>query len=79
MTKAIKISEENYKWLSKLAGSLQAEIGAKVSIDGAITHLKKGKKSIMDLAGSWTLNEKETKDMMQSLRKGWKGWSTKSA
>ena len=79
MTKAIKISDENYKWLSKIAGSLQAEIGAKVSIDGAIAHLKKGKKSIMDLAGSWALNEKETKDMMQSLRKGWTGWSTKSA
>ena len=79
MTKAIKISEENYKWLNKLAGSLQAERGTKVSVDGAINHLKKKNSSIMDLAGSWALSEEETKEMMRSLKKGWKGWNTKSA
>ena len=78
MTKAIKISDENYRWLSKIAGSLQAEIGAKVSIDGAITHLKKGKKSIMDLAGSWNMSDKEAEELKKSLRKGWASWKIKS-
>jgi len=78
MTKAIKISEENYEWLHKLAGSLQAEKGLRVSIDDAITNLKKGKKSILDLAGSWKMSDKEANELKRSLRKGWASWKIKS-
>lgn len=78
MTKAIKISDENYQWLNKLAGSLQAEKGHHVSIDEAINHLKKAKKSIMDLAGSWDMSEKEAADLKRSIRKGWASWKIKS-
>ena len=79
MTKAIKISDENYKWLRKLAGNLQADSGTHVSIDEAIGHLKEQKSKISDLAGLWALNEKETKEMFNDLRKGWKSWKIKSA
>ena len=78
MTKAIKISEKNYEWLSKLAGNLQAESGQHVSIDGAISHLKERKTKLSDLAGTWALTDKETKKMMGSLRKGWKSWKIRS-
>lgn len=79
MKKAIKISEENYKWLSKLAGNLQSEKGEPISIDEAIGHLRQQKSKLSDLAGKWALNEKETKEMMASLRKGWKKWTTRYA
>ena len=79
MTKAIKISEENYRWLSRLAGNLQSEKGQHVSIDEAISHLKERKTRLSDLAGTWALNDKQTEEMMSSLRKGWKSWKIKSA
>ena len=78
MTKAIKISDENYEWLSKMAGSLQAERGQHVSIDGAIRHLKERKTKLSDLAGTWALTDTETKEMMSNLKKGWKSWKIKS-
>lgn len=78
MTKAIKISKENYEWLSKLAGNLQAEKGQHVSIDEALTHLKKSKRSIMDLAGSWEMSDKEAEELKRSLRKGWSSWKIRS-
>ena len=77
MTKAIKISDESYELLSKLAGSLQAEKGTRVSIDDAILHLANKKQKLSDLAGSWALSDKETKEMMKSLKKGWK-WTRRS-
>lgn len=78
MTKAIKISKENYEWLSKLAGNLQAEKGYHVSIDDTISYLKSQKSKLSDLAGSWALSDKETIEMMRSLRKGWKSWKIRS-
>ena len=79
MTKAIKISDENYKWLRKLAGNLQAERGQHVSIDEAIVHLKEQKGKLSDLAGKWALSDRETSEMLRDLRKGWKSWKPRSA
>lgn len=79
MTKAIKISEENYKWLVKIVGSLEAEKGERVTIDEAINHLKQKNRSILDLAGTWAMSEKETKEMFKDLKKGWGKWSSRYA
>ncbi|MBI2144069.1 hypothetical protein HYU17_02865 [Candidatus Woesearchaeota archaeon] len=81
VSKAVKVSEENYNWLCEIAGTAQAEEKRVVSIDEAITKVRKrlsgGKLS--DLAGAWkTMSEKEAKDFMRDLRAGWKKW-TKSA
>ena len=79
MTKAIKISEENYVWLSKVAGNLQMEKGKHVSIDEAISHLKGKRGSILDLAGTWDMSDKEAQDLKRTLREGWKSWKIRSA
>lgn len=77
MAKAIKISEENYEWLSKVAGQLQVEKGIHVSVDEALSHLKK-KRSILDLAGAWKMSDKEARELKRTIRKGWKSWKIKS-
>ena len=79
MTKAIKIGDETYERLNKLAGNLQAEKGTKVSIDEAILHLMGSRKKLSDFAGQWALSEKETKEMMKDLKKGWKRWTARYA
>ena len=77
MTKAIKISDENYRWLSKVAGFLQQEKLRPISLDEALTYLHKNQK-LSDLAGSWNMSDKEEKEMFATLSKGWKGWKIKS-
>ncbi|MDP7141401.1 MAG: hypothetical protein QGH19_01760 [Candidatus Woesearchaeota archaeon] len=76
--KSIKISDENYRTLTKLAGSLQTEIGAPVSIDFAITYIQK-KDRLSDLAGSLKMSDKEVEAFTEELKKGWKRWNIKSA
>ena len=71
--KAIKISDHNYRWLCTIAGEIQAEEGRPVSIDEAITIVRKGGK-ITDLAGSWKMSDKEAANMIKDIRRGWKKW-----
>ena len=39
-SKVIKIKEENYKWLLKVASDLQKKVGKPVSFDEALTEIK---------------------------------------
>jgi len=60
-TKTIKISGDNYHWLVGIAGELQREEGKPVSIDSALTSLRKPqKKTLLDL-GDW----KDDKEMQK--------------
>ena len=40
-SKAIKVKEENYKWLLKIASDIQKKLGKPVSFDEALTEIKK--------------------------------------
>ena len=78
MSISIKISEDNYKWLSSLSGELRKELHKPVSINDAISHLNvRGK--ISELAGSWAMTDEEANIIMKDLKKGWKNWGKKSA
>ena len=74
-TKTIKVSEKTYGWLMGLAGDMQSEAGRRVSIDETIYSMKKEKLS--DLAGKWKMNDKEAKEFMKEMKKGWKKWTPK--
>jgi len=70
--KTIKISMNNYEWLSRFAAVLQSKKGRPVSFDEALTELKtdkSGKKSILDLAGSWKLSEEQTNKILKDIYK----------
>ena len=40
MGKAIKIRDENYQWLLKIASDIQKKVGKPVSFDEALTEIK---------------------------------------
>lgn len=73
----MKISEGNYRWLSSLAGEIQKMRGKPVSLDETLSSLR-GRK-ISDLAGSWTMSEKEVTEMRKNLHEGWHKWKIESA
>lgn len=79
ITKTVKLSDENYKWLCEFAGNMQAEEKKMTSIDEAVSEVRKrlsGKLS--DLAGTWQMSDKEVKALTTGLKRGWRRW-TKSA
>lgn len=78
MPVSIKVSEDNYKKLCELSGKLREKLHKPVSINEAISFLYK-RKRLSDLAGSWTMSDKEASEFMVDLREGWKKWKTKSA
>ncbi len=70
MVKTIKISDENYQWLSKMAGKLQVHLSEPVSIDRSLSYLHKSK-NLTELAGSWQFPEKFAKKSHKDLRDRW--------
>jgi DNA-directed RNA polymerase delta subunit len=40
VSKVIKIKEENYKWLLKIASDIQKKLGKPVSFDEALTEIR---------------------------------------
>ncbi|MHA1682329.1 MAG: hypothetical protein ACTSUE_15435 [Promethearchaeota archaeon] len=71
-TKSIRISEDTYKRLLKLAGKLQVREKKSISIEDAITHLLS--RRIGDLAGSWDMDQEEADEIMESINTAWKNW-----
>ena len=75
--KTVKMSDDNYRWLSTVAGEIQQEIGKPVSIDEAIRSLRSGR-DIAKLAGSWEMTDAESKKINEDLKGAWKQWQIKS-
>ena len=78
MLKSVKVREENYEWLARVAGELQGKRGARVSIDEALSWLKK-KGSIMEFAGSWKMTDRESELLLKRIRGEWRAWKPKYA
>lgn len=74
MVKTIKISDENYIWLTKLAGKLQQEWGEPVSIDSALSYSYRSH-DLSELAGKWQLSEKQVHKTTTELKDRWKSWT----
>ena len=76
-TKAVKLSEENYRWLCEVAGDIQADEKRVVSINEALDRVRgESGGKLSDLAGAWkTMSENEVKGFMRDLRAGWKKWT----
>ncbi|MBS3134212.1 hypothetical protein J4214_03195 [Candidatus Woesearchaeota archaeon] len=76
--KTVKMSKENYEWLCKIAGKMQMEEERNISIDEALSKLRK-KGNILDLAGSWEMSDEEAEKFLKDTRKGWTMWKKKYA
>ncbi len=77
-TKAIKISEENYEWLAELAGEIQIETGEPISLDKALSYVRR-QRGLSNLAGKSKMTNKEVKKLFKDLDKGWKKWNKRYA
>ncbi|MEK6947919.1 MAG: hypothetical protein AABX19_01625 [Nanoarchaeota archaeon] len=82
-TKPIKISEENYGWLLQVAGDLQKIKGKNITLDNALTYIRKYKKDgsaefLLKFAGKWKMNDGEADNLKKELSEGWKKWKIKS-
>jgi len=70
MVKTVKISDENYMWISKIAGKLQQDYGEPVSIDRALLYVHKSRE-LSQLAGSWSTPVQEVKKTTADLKDRW--------
>jgi predicted CopG family antitoxin len=78
MSVSIKISEDNYKKLSVLSGTLREELKKPVSLNDAISYLYK-KKKLSEFAGKWKMSDENLNKMKSDLREGWSNWGKRYA
>ena len=75
--KVVKISEDNYKWLLRESAQLQSQYGSKTSINDALNAIRSKKHaSLLSLAGTLELSDKQAKDMQSSIVKKWSKWNS---
>lgn len=71
----IRVSENIYRELNRLAGELRQESGHPVSMDDVLEHLLKTRGlKLSDFAGSWKMSDAEAKDLMNDLKRFWSHW-----
>ncbi len=72
---SIRVSDEFYRELNRVAGQLRTELGRPVSMEEVLEDLLKARKlKPSDFAGAWNLSDKEADDMARGLRKFWSRW-----
>ena len=74
----VKVSEETYRRLNRLAGQMRAKSGRPVSFDEALDSVlktRKGGSSPSDYIGSWSsMSDREEEEILRGLDNFWKGW-----
>jgi predicted CopG family antitoxin len=83
-SKTIKISEENYRRLLKIATDIQRIKERKITFDGALDIVIEDKEltsknDIMKSAGSWKMSDEEWNETRKTLKISWRKWKTQSA
>ena len=77
MVKTIKLTDEHYQELVKIAGALQNEAERPVSLDGAVSFLLKNKvrwETAMTIMPAERAEKPETK---QEIKERWKHWGSR--
>ena len=72
---SIRVSEDLYRELNRVAGQLRAEFGHPVSMEDVLEHLLKSRRlKLSDFAGAWDMSDEEVKEFKESLRRFWSSW-----
>ncbi len=72
---SIRVSDEFYRELNRVAGRLRTELGRPVSMEEVLEALLKARKlKPSDFAGAWNLSDKEADAMVGGLRRFWSRW-----
>jgi len=72
---SIRVSDDLYKELNRVAGQLRAERGHPVSMEEVLEHLLKSTRlKLSDFAGAWKMSDEEVEDFMKGLKGFWSRW-----
>jgi len=69
----VKVDEETYAELNRIAGDLRAARGRPVAIDEVIRELLSRRKA-SEFIGSWKMSDEEEERVFGELREAWKKW-----
>jgi predicted CopG family antitoxin len=70
----VKVDEETYQELNRIAGELRAATGRPVPIDEVIRDLLKRRRPPSDFIGSWKMSDEEEAEIFGALRNQWNKW-----
>lgn len=71
----IRVRDEIYRELNRVAGELRLETGRPVSMDEVLERLLKFRKlKPSDFQGAWKMTDKEAEQLFKSLREHWSRW-----
>ncbi len=70
----VKVDEDTYEELNRMAGELRAARGRPVPIDEVIRDLLKRRRA-SDFVGSWSMSDEEEVEIFGALNKLWKNWN----
>ena len=70
----VKVDEETYKELNRIAGELRAQRGRPVSMEEVIRDLLGRKRRLAETFGSWKMSDEEEKAIFGNLGKAWANW-----
>ncbi len=72
---SIRVNDDLYRELNKVAGELRSELGRPVSMEDVLKHLLNSRRlKFSDFAGAWNMSDKEANDFMRGLRESWRHW-----
>lgn len=76
LARTLKLSDETYERLNRLAGRIRAEEGRPTSLDAAIACLLDEQEgaSPLDFAGAWEMSPEEAADLLRVLDEVWSTW-----
>lgn len=80
-THVIKVSEEHYRWLARIAADLQKKRGEPVSLNEALREIKlrnTGMNALLHVAGKWKRSDSEVEKIESENKKLWKTWKLQS-
>jgi predicted CopG family antitoxin len=69
----VKVNEETYAELNRIAGDLRVARGRPVPIDEVIRELL-SKRKASEFVGSWKMSDEEEEQIFGGLREAWKKW-----
>ena len=69
----VKVDDETYEELNRIAGELRAARGRPVAIDEVIRDLLKRRRP-SDYVGSWRMTDEEEAEIFGALQKLWSKW-----
>lgn len=70
----VKVDEDTYRELNRIAGELRAEKGRPVSMEEVIRDLLGRRRRLSETFGSWKMSDEEAGAIYGGLRESWAKW-----